>query len=164
MKNILLLAAASFYLTGCASILIGKQKSVVFIDAPSDLKVTNLKTGEKLNVQMVDAGGKRSAVANSVTYYSAPGVKFQPRKGTVLQLEIGNKMKTITINTKPMLGTLILEGFISFGLFAAIDIIAGGATKHSPGWVDVAAVLSGNIPRSEKELKIYMMEHSHVVN
>ena len=155
-----LIIIVSTLLSSCATLVNkGKQSSLSLVDAPDGITVTNKSTGQVLPVtsyliyQKSYGGHQQGGGMSSIIRYYYPGIKFEPKDGTILELNDNGNVKTVEIKSKPMLGLLIGEGILTCGIFTIIDLISGSAKQHDPRFLDVDAIFTNKTPRLKKELK-----------
>ncbi|MEO0312119.1 MAG: hypothetical protein RIQ89_1776 [Bacteroidota bacterium] len=165
LNNLVLLGLLliSISLQGCLSIMVGTQRPLALLDVPENMVVKNKTTGETLPLKMVEWGARSSATQSTTTYYLTRGVLTKAKKGTVIELSADGKTVEYTPKLKSMTGTLIIEGFVSFGIFAFIDMITGASRKFEPNIVDVPATLNNTTPRSLEEMRNVLYSRSSPV-
>ena len=160
MKKLFTLIVLSLVLTSCGT-LFGLKTPVALVGAPEDVTVKNVNTGEELKVKNMVATGTTSR--NSETDYITPGVRFKPRKGTILEISSKslNQTKTFEVGTQTEYLGLILEGVFTFGTFTLIDIATGATKKNKPRLIDCNALFNDKPQPTQKEIKQYIISHSH---
>lgn len=157
MKNIIfLLVIVSIALTssGCLLMMGGTKKPIVFVDAPENT-VYKLN-GEVLKLEDVTAFSEYQG-NNTTIKYKYPGVKIKMTKKPVIKIESGDQKGSAKIKTRPAIGMLVFEALITWGIGTVVDLATGAYMYTNHRLIDVPAVLNGNAPRSQKELKKKLM-------
>lgn len=147
----LILVSLALLSTSCATLFTGKQTPIVFVDMPKDLKV--YENGVELPI--VECQSHAKARGRDVTeIYSAPGVQVKKKtKYHTLTLESNGKKVDVKFKTKVAGGLLFLD-IITFPIPAIpVDAATKKWRKIRDSHVDVPAVFSGSIPRSQKNIK-----------
>lgn len=144
-------------MTSCISIVVGTKRPVSLVDAPADLKVRDMASGKDLEIQQVRLTG-----ADGVIQF-CPGVKYKVKKGSVLQFSSGGVTQTVKMGVKPYIGILIFETFLTVGIGTIVDLSTGATKTPKPEFLDIPAILNNTTPRTPKELKKYLLEHSRII-
>jgi hypothetical protein len=164
MKLLLTFIALAYACSSCGLILSAGRKRVAVIDAPPDLKITDLRTGEPLEIKMKITRGDSYVGANRTTNiaYKTPSINISKvQKGDLIEIESQGVKKTVSFGTKPNIGILAIETVFTLGTFTIIDLVLGTNKSFKPPHIDVPAVLAGKPQRSEKEINQYIRENSH---
>lgn len=132
-----MLAILSFQ--SCALMIHGTKATLGLHNAPKDLEVTNVNTGEKLPIHILSVGASKSG--GVTTIYKGPGVKVKATKDLTLQFKSGNVTKTKVFGYKHNIGFLIIEGFLTLGIGTIVDLATGANREVKPTNIDVPTLL-----------------------
>ena len=149
-------------MTSCGTLFYPK-KYYGLVDAPADLKITNVKTGKDVPIkkyQMVRI--HTSFNSNNETIIYGLGAHMKAKKNTVLALTSGGVTKTVKVSAKAGFpGIAMLYGdFMFCGVPMIVDLLTGDYRFPRPLYIDVPAVLADKPQRTDKELKDYIISHS----
>lgn len=150
MKNLILLAAAAFFmasLNSCGTILNAKKKGkteVFLIGAPSDLSVSS--NGQHLSIEsdIFAANGKE----HGATAFYTSCVRLPRKKKATLTLSSGGKTAQVVVRPKVWGKIVVVDALLTAGIGWWIDIPTGNILTLKPRLIDVPAALAGK-PRSK---------------
>ena len=157
---IALLICSCYCVSSCALMMTGgTKKTIAIIDAPDDLEIKNLKTGEKIEIEYLSTIVTKYKNSNVATLYKTPAIRVKVKKGVELELKSKDIIRNVKFKTKHNVGLLIFETIYSFGVFTAVDLITGANKVPNPPFIDVPAVLSDKPQKTKKEMINYILSN-----
>lgn len=154
-----ILLPGALLLNSCATLFTGKTTPVILVNCPSDIKV--YENGSQLSIEQVQSQVK-SHLDESQTIYYASGLKLNKKeKIHNLTFESNGVKKDHQVKLKVDGGLLFLDLFLTGPIGITVDAVTKKWRKAKDRHIDVAAVVAGKEPMSQRKLKKIVRRNAH---